>query len=258
MAPAYFQRGAVRFAAFNLTGSAVATTCADNMVRLWNDLGPPGTMFCQPLREREQILHLAFSSDQRQLVTASFNGYMCLSFGHGDGTFDGALLYNQTVSAAAIAVADVDHGGASDLVFVDKTLDTLSIRLSNVCSGNATFAGAATYSVGTLPKSVATGDVNGDGVLDVVTANNGTNNVSVLIGSTSGTFGSLTNYTTGLGPAALALADFNGDGLTDILRTEGGASAPDAKYYHYINNGMLNFYYLNYFIYYFSKYVTIL
>jgi hypothetical protein len=44
-----------------------------------------------------------------------------------------------------------------------------------------TWLGNATYGVGYEPDSVALGDVNNDGSLDMVMANNGDNNVSVLL-----------------------------------------------------------------------------
>ncbi len=74
LAPPYFQRGAVRFAAFWPNGVEVATTCMDNTVRFWTDVGPPGTLYCQPMREREQVYHVDFSRNHRRLVTASASG----------------------------------------------------------------------------------------------------------------------------------------------------------------------------------------
>jgi hypothetical protein len=37
--------------------------------------------------------------------------------------------------------------------------------------------------VNTTPDSVAAGDFNGDGKIDLVTANNGANNVSIKLGN---------------------------------------------------------------------------
>src|SRR5690348_9857411 len=43
-------------------------------------------------------------------------------------------------------------------------------------------------SVGSNPQSVAVTDFNGDGIPDVVTANNGNNNLSILLGNGHGGF----------------------------------------------------------------------
>ncbi|MFE1886931.1 FG-GAP repeat domain-containing protein, partial [Streptomyces diastatochromogenes] len=50
------------------------------------------------------------------------------------------------------------------------------------------FDPAVNYAVGDVPASVAVGDFNGDGKLDLVTANANSDNVSVLPGIGDGTF----------------------------------------------------------------------
>lgn len=74
----------------------------------------------------------------------------------------------------------------------------------------------ADYPTGTGPTGIATGDFNGDGVLDLATANNTANTVSILLGNGDGTFAINVDYPTGHGPVAVATGDFNGDGFTDL------------------------------------------
>src|SRR5437588_9731442 len=53
------------------------------------------------------------------------------------------------------------------------------------------------FAAGTAPNSVAVGDFNGDGKPDLAVANNGSNNVSVLLGNGDGTFQAATNFGVG-------------------------------------------------------------
>src|SRR5438552_13107165 len=61
------------------------------------------------------------------------------------------------------------------------------------CS-TASFGAATNYATGTNPWSVAVGDFNRDGNLDLVTANSVSNTVSVLLGTGTGSFGAATNF----------------------------------------------------------------
>ena len=75
---------------------------------------------------------------------------------------------------------------------------------------------ATNFSVGNNPRSVAIGDFNGDGIIDLATANNGSNNVSVLLGSGTGSFSAAINFNAGSNPFTVTTGDFNGDGRLDL------------------------------------------
>jgi hypothetical protein len=70
--------------------------------------------------------------------------------------------------------------------------------------------------IGNSPGSVAVGDFNGDGIPDLVTANNFDNTVSVLLGNGDGTFASPKTLAVGNYPVSVAVGDFTGDGKLDI------------------------------------------
>ena len=80
------------------------------------------------------------------------------------------------------------------------------------------------YTVGTTPYSVTTGDFNADGNRDIAIANNGTNNVSVLLGTGTGIFGAKTDFTVGTGPRSVTTGDFNADGKTDLAAANYGGN----------------------------------
>src|SRR5207248_7270039 len=71
---------------------------------------------------------------------------------------------------------------------------------------------------GKNPSSIAVGDFDGDGRLDIVTVNSG-NTVSALLGNGDGTFQAHVDYGTGSGPDSVAVGDFNADGRPDLVLT---------------------------------------
>ena len=70
------------------------------------------------------------------------------------------------------------------------------------------------YIVGASPRGIAVGDVNGDGRLDVITANRASSTVSVLAADPThpGTFLAHQEFAAGRGSRAVATGDFDGDG----------------------------------------------
>jgi hypothetical protein len=74
---------------------------------------------------------------------------------------------------------------------------------------------------GDEPQSVVAADLNGDGVLDLVTGNRGfqadLGGVSVLLGVPGGSFQPSHDYTAGNYPDSVAVADLNADGRPDVI-----------------------------------------
>jgi hypothetical protein len=69
---------------------------------------------------------------------------------------------------------------------------------------------------GSQPVSIVTGDFNGDGVMDIATANQDHNYISVLLGNGNGGFQSSNDIGIGVTPVAIAKGDFNNDGILDL------------------------------------------
>ncbi|MCE9538398.1 MAG: T9SS type A sorting domain-containing protein, partial [Bacteroidetes bacterium] len=82
--------------------------------------------------------------------------------------------------------------------------------------GTGSFVAPTNFAVTGSPGSVINSDFNGDGNLDLATANQGSNKVSVLFGNGAGSFTSPTNFIVGDYAALIALGDFNIDGKIDL------------------------------------------
>ncbi|MBZ5707041.1 MAG: VCBS repeat-containing protein [Acidobacteriia bacterium] len=159
------------------------------------------------------------------LATASLhsNG-IGIFLGNGDGTFRKSAIYHAGASPRSIAVGDFNGDGNLDLAVADEVRGapgTVSILLGNP---NGTFQPLVSYGTGFRPKSVAVGDFNGDGKLDLAVANLTSHNVSVLLGKGDGTFQTAVNYITGREPRSVAVGDFNGDGKPDLVVANSGTS----------------------------------
>ncbi len=161
--------------------------------------------------------------------------------GNGDGTFQTAVNYNSGGDfPASVTVADVNGDGKLDVLIANAGTGThgegdgvVGVLLGN---GDGTFQTAVTYDSGGFGnESVAFADVNGDGKLDLVVTDSGTNcsndgsSAGVLLGNGDGTFQTAVLYCSGGYSAnSTAVADLNGDGKPDLV-VANGCGTPDCQ-----------------------------
>jgi hypothetical protein len=164
----------------------------------------------------------------------TWGGAIGVLLGNGDGTFRPAVTYRSggffiPPSSSVLTVADVNGDGRPDLI-VENTeccgsVDgVLGVLLGN---GDGTFQPVVTYQSGAggWGTSVAVGDLNGAGKLDVVATDqsaggNGINHglVALLLGNGDGTFQAAQTYDSGgFLTNSVAIADLNGDGKPDLV-----------------------------------------
>jgi hypothetical protein len=146
------------------------------------------------------------------LVQSGGSSSVGVLYGHGDGTFDSITYYNLGVGVQDMQVADFDGDGLGDLAVTSGSQVAL---YHGTAAGLG--AGGSKYSIAGATR-LASGDINGDGHLDLV-ANNG----MALLGRGSGGFYAPTNYAVASG-SDLALGDFNGDYGLDAVAATGAAA----------------------------------
>ncbi|MFN8625301.1 MAG: VCBS repeat-containing protein [Candidatus Binatia bacterium] len=127
-----------------------------------------------------------------------------------------------STSPAALATADFDKDGHLDLAIANSEGDTNFTGSLTVLQGlgNGVFVARPEIASPSFDHLVATAvaDVNGDGPIDVVVANDLGDSLSVLYGQGGLAFQApiQLDLGAGSGPEGIAIADFNGDGVADI------------------------------------------
>lgn len=159
------------------------------------------------------------------LVTAGVGagaGRASVRLGNGNGTFNGITSYlMESGNTYSATLADLNNDGIQDLLTVGDGGGSgrLTVRLG---VGDGTFGASTSYVNSSLNDyAVAVGDLNGDGILDVVTAgNNGSTAAAYIrLGTGSGSLSSATTFRTrnDYNSFTLSLGDFNGDGNLDLV-----------------------------------------
>ena len=109
--------------------------------------------------------------------------------------FSAPSVYAVGTAPQAAVLGDVDRNGSIDLVVANGSAISISVLLNN---GAGVFNTKVDYPALTVaqqgadpaaqPRSIALGDLNGDGNPDVVVGNSGSRNISVLLGNGAGAF----------------------------------------------------------------------
>ncbi len=151
------------------------------------------------------------------LISAN-SGNNTLSVLTNDGRGGFVLASSPAVGSEpwSVAAADVNGDGKVDLIsanFGDGD-NTLSVLTNN---GSGGFVLASSPAVGDNPQSVVAADVNGDGKVDLISANYGNNTLSVLTNNGSGGFVLASSPVVGSGPSSVVATDVNGDGKVDLI-----------------------------------------
>ncbi|MFY9233439.1 MAG: VCBS repeat-containing protein [Fimbriimonadaceae bacterium] len=155
-------------------------------------------------------LDLAVTSQQNRSVSILNNN------GAGGFTLGGSFGVNRGERPEGVAAGDLDADGDADLAvtFDQNTLGFVGVMLNN---GAGAFSAAGSFTTGgQAPGSIQLADLDRDGRLDAVVANEDSGTVAFLAGTGSGTFGAPMLKTSGNNPDSISIGDLDGDGDMDV------------------------------------------
>jgi hypothetical protein len=176
-----------------------------------NRVRAPGSVVAADVNGDGWLDLIASNADTNTLTVLTNNG---------DGTFNPASTNIVGLGPQSVVAADVNRDGKLDLVTGNWAYDflvqgnTLTVLTNN---GDGTFTLSATLSVGLSPSTVIAADIDGDGNLDLISANVDDNTLTVLTNDGTGNFTQSVTLSVGSGPHAVVSADVNGDGYLDLI-----------------------------------------
>lgn len=123
-----------------------------------------------------------------------------------------------------IAIGDINADGNPDLAIINspssmaegKGKNGLTVLLGDGTGKFTTMKGSP-YEAGKIPSRIAIGDINGDGVNDIVTSDNDSNKIYLFLMNGNGSVISSKTINVGNHPKGVAIADLNGDRKGDVV-----------------------------------------
>ncbi|WP_052338626.1 FG-GAP-like repeat-containing protein [Planktothrix prolifica] len=137
-------------------------------------------------------------------------------------TFNPKVDFTTGSGSTSVSIGDFNSDNKPDLAVSNQNGASVSILLNTTTNATTpTFATKVDFTVGSQATSVSIGDFNGDGKLDLATANTNSSTVSILLnttanGATTPTFAPKVDFSTGFNPQSVSIGDINGDGKPDL------------------------------------------
>jgi IPT/TIG domain-containing protein/VCBS repeat protein/type IX secretion system substrate protein len=148
-------------------------------------------------------------------------------------SFSEPVSFSSGVSPMAVATADIDGDGKSEIIVTNNggvaaQGNTISVFKNTTTTGvidASSFSTKVDFTTGGYPSGLAVGDIDGDHKPDIAVTNYGSASISVL--KNQATLGVIdqdsflpqVNFATGTGPYGIAMSDLDGDGKIDLAVT---------------------------------------
>src|ERR1700733_6165458 len=154
------------------------------------------------------------------MLPSDYSGALTVLTNDGTGMFGSNATYTVSGAPTSVVAADINNDGKPDLICAIAgnfpSMGTLLVRTNN---GAGVFGSNATLNVGnnSYPTCVVAADVNGDGKVDLISANQGANTLTVFTNDGFGNFKLSATLAVGNSPTCVVVADVNGDGKPDLI-----------------------------------------
>ena len=157
-----------------------------------------------------------FNGDGIQDLAVQNGSIFSILIGDGTGRFTDTFDTGAVIkSSYSITIGDFNGDGKQDIAAADYSTNQITLLLGDG-TGHMSVATGSPYATGGSPSALTAADLNGDGILDLATANYADNDVTVLLGLVVGsttqtiTFGSLPDVTYGVAPFSVSASSDSG------------------------------------------------
>ncbi|MFY7912810.1 MAG: FG-GAP-like repeat-containing protein [Emticicia sp.] len=177
-----------------------------------------------------------FDGDGKLDIAVNNNGLSTVSIFRNtatNGTIDASSFaakvdFNTGALPFGFSIGDIDGDNKADLAVANFTGNSMSILRNTATSGTIdanSFAAKFDIATGTSCSATNLADIDGDGKLDLLAVNLGTNTVSIYRNTATsgiidaGSFAAKVDFTTATGPRFVCIGDLDGDNRPDLAVT---------------------------------------